>query len=253
MNTSANVIPGIYNYCNSWCERCLFTQRCQSFLENNADEDTKSTDPNAGLVQQLTEALNLTKQYLGKLQLENEQTGHPEFSETEKQALEAQAAFRRQQVRQHPMSVMGQRYLTLTGNWLQHEQNMLEKAGHQKIQEVNLAILSEEEAIVQLNSLKNASEIIRWYRTLIPVKITSSLRVLTEPTTDSHLLDYYNGKAKLVLVSIDHSLAAWDTFITFFPHKTDDVLDMLAILYALRRETESLFPNARSFKRPGLD
>ena len=24
-------IPGIYNYCDSWCERCLYTSRCMNF------------------------------------------------------------------------------------------------------------------------------------------------------------------------------------------------------------------------------
>lgn len=231
----------------------MFTQRCQSFLEKHTDEDTKIADPNAQLVQQLTEALNLTKQYLGKLQQERTLAGEPETSEAEKQALEAQAAFRRQQARQHPISVLANRYLTLTGNWLQTEQTLLAEAGKQKLQEVQLGIMADEEAVVLLNTLKDAYEVIRWYRTLIPVKTTSALRILTEPTTDEQLLDYYNGKAKLVLVSIDHSLTAWETVIRFYPDQTDEVLDMLAVLYVLRREVEALFPNARAFRRPGLD
>ena len=24
-------IPGIYNYCDRWCERCLYTDRCRTF------------------------------------------------------------------------------------------------------------------------------------------------------------------------------------------------------------------------------
>lgn len=24
-------IPGIYNYCDYWCERCAFTRRCRNF------------------------------------------------------------------------------------------------------------------------------------------------------------------------------------------------------------------------------
>ncbi|GAA4410968.1 hypothetical protein GCM10023187_36230 [Nibrella viscosa] len=253
MNTRPDVIPGIYNYCNSWCERCLFTQRCQSYLQKKTDEDTKNADPNASLVQQLTEALNLTKQYLGKLQQEKESAGADEAREAERQALEIQAAFRRQQAKQHPVSMLANRYLTSTGHWLHQEKSLLEDAGRQQLQEVSLEIRSDDEALAILNSLKDACEIIRWYRTLIPVKTTSALRILTEPTTDSHLLDYYNGKAKLLLVSIDHSMAAWETVITLFPDKTDDILDMLALLYTLRREVEALFPDARAFRRPGLD
>ncbi len=26
-----NFIPGIYNYCDRWCERCPFTDRCMNY------------------------------------------------------------------------------------------------------------------------------------------------------------------------------------------------------------------------------
>ena len=24
-------IPGIYNYCNRWCERCIYTEKCMNY------------------------------------------------------------------------------------------------------------------------------------------------------------------------------------------------------------------------------
>jgi hypothetical protein len=56
-----------------------------------------------------------------------------------------------------------------------------------------------------------------------------------------------------VLVSIDRSMMAWETMIEHYPEKLDDVLDLLSLLSRLRREMEAVFPEARSFKRPGLD
>ena len=32
-----NLIPGIYNYCDRWCERCAFTQRCAKELNELVD------------------------------------------------------------------------------------------------------------------------------------------------------------------------------------------------------------------------
>lgn len=29
------LIPGIYNYCDRWCERCTFTSRCQSYTRTS--------------------------------------------------------------------------------------------------------------------------------------------------------------------------------------------------------------------------
>jgi len=32
MAENPDLIPGIYNYCDRWCERCTFTSRCLTFL-----------------------------------------------------------------------------------------------------------------------------------------------------------------------------------------------------------------------------
>ena len=34
-----NFIPGVYNYCDRWCERCPLTQRCLNFAMQQADGD----------------------------------------------------------------------------------------------------------------------------------------------------------------------------------------------------------------------
>jgi hypothetical protein len=67
------------------------------------------------------------------------------------------------------------------------------------------------------------------------------------------LSTYYLGKSKLVLVSIDQSMLAWQTVLQHYPEKMDDLLDRLSLLSRLRREIDGLFPQARAFKRPGLD
>jgi hypothetical protein len=38
-------ISGIYNYCDSWCERCNFTSRCLTYEQ--LPESSKSDDPAA--------------------------------------------------------------------------------------------------------------------------------------------------------------------------------------------------------------
>lgn len=252
----ADFIPGIYNYCDTWCERCLFTARCHSFqMQQDEPVDASRDSANTGevLVKQLTEALNLTKQYIEKLQAQGNIPIVDEPSEVEKQAMEEEAAFRRQQTKNHPITQLSHRYLRASGDWLRNEINLLEVTGEQQLRVVELGIRDYDEAVATLNALKDAWEIIKWYRTLIPVKAMSALRVLADPTTDPHLNDYYLGKAKLVLVCIDRSLSAWQTMLDSYPEKIDEALDALALLSRMRREMEELFPNARGFKRPGLD
>lgn len=250
--TPPDLIPGIYNYCDSWCERCTLTSRCRSYQLQQESGLTEPT-PNASLVEQLTEALNLTKQYIETLhkQASSYQLAVP--SPAEQLTLEEAALNRRHQTKDHPAAALATSYLKQTGSWLVHEKGLLERAGQQQLQAVQLGIRTEDEAMVQLNDLRNAYEQIRWYRTLIPVKTKAALRAVDEPTDDEQLLAYYNGKAKLVLVSIDRSVAAWQTVMTYFPETTDTLLSVLSLLVQLNRQLETLFPCARTFKRPGLD
>lgn len=34
-----NFVPGIYNYCDRWCERCPFSSRCMVYATEKEDDD----------------------------------------------------------------------------------------------------------------------------------------------------------------------------------------------------------------------
>ena len=47
MANNPDFIPGIYNYCDRWCERCPFTLRCMVYtMEKEAFPDQQSRDIN---------------------------------------------------------------------------------------------------------------------------------------------------------------------------------------------------------------
>lgn len=252
MNTQAELITGIYNYCDAWCERCLFTARCRSFQLQTETGLAKPETAGDNLVQQLTEALNLTKKYVENLTRTQALSGSDVPTEEQAQALE-QKAVEQIDFRNHITTRLAGDYLKQTGVWLSEEKNLLEQTGQEQIRAVELGLRTQEEAMPILHALKDAWDMIRWYRTLIPVKTQSVLRAFAEPINNPQLVNYQLGKAKLILVSIDRSLLAWETIIQHSPEKTDDVLDLMALLSRLRRELEGLFPDARAFKRPGLD
>jgi hypothetical protein len=61
-----------------------------------------------------------------------------------------------------------------------------------------------------------------------------------------------NGSAKVALLGIERSLAAWATLRRRFPDHEDIIL-ALGTLKRLLRQVEAAFPNARAFRRPGFD
>ena len=62
-----------------------------------------------------------------------------------------------------------------------------------------------------------------------------------------------SGSAKVALIAIERSLAAWVAMREMFPEETDSMLEILLHLDRLRRSVKRKFPRAKSFKRPGFD
>lgn len=194
------------------------------------------------------ETLEMTRSYLQKAQ---QQRLLPEAKILQNEARAAGLSM--DEAAPNPLTTLCDDYLSQTAAWLKQEKDLLEQAGHQQAFETNLGLRMEDEAVALLNKLKDAWETVKWYRTLIPVKVVSALQINNGLTHNATLRAYFNGKAKLVLVSVDHSLRAWHRLLDHYPEKTDDVLDMLLLLDRIRRQMEETFPEARNFRRPGLD
>lgn len=75
---------------------------------------------------------------------------------------------------------------------------------------------------------------------------------IAEVLAESRTSDAY-GSAKLVLVSIERSAAAWVRLREILPSHEDELLALLAMLGRLQRGLHAALPGAQDFKRPGLD
>ena len=62
-----------------------------------------------------------------------------------------------------------------------------------------------------------------------------------------------DGSAKVALIGIDRSLAAWSELLRQLPDEEDRILSLLAALSRLSRDVEAAFHGARAFVRPGFD
>jgi hypothetical protein len=98
-------------------------------------------------------------------------------------------------------------------------------------------------------------EIIHWYQHFIYIKLMRSVHGTLGNTED--LLEDYpkdsDGSAKVALIAIDRSMAAWTHMHNYFPNLQAQILAILAQLDGLRKRVETIFPEARNFIRPGFD
>lgn len=248
-----NFISGIYNYCDRWCERCEFTSRCLNF--EMSEERSKDTENNSNsestwkaLEQNLKETMEMIQYiaYEKGIDLDNIEID----AEDEKRKTN-----RQESSKNHQLFIASKNYANIVHNWLNNEYDYIKEK--EKELNDNLKLGTEENrTLSSFNGILDSLEIIRWYNLFISAKIYRALSSDIDFYNDEEMRDFpkdSDGSAKVALIAIDRSIAAWGCLQKHFAEKFDDILDILALLEKIRKKTEKCFPNARSFVRPGFD
>ncbi len=247
-----NLIPGIYNYCDRWCERCPFTSRCMNFAlseEHFADPQTHDIN-NEAFWEKLSEIFQLTLEMLKETAREQ---GIDLDSLDLQQAADEHETIRNS-AKHHECPCAAKVYGQMVNDWFDSAKELFEEKANDLGLQVRLE-LPDFDPAEEADSLKNSVDIIRWYQHFIYVKLIRAVQGNLEGTPQG--LDEFpkdsDGSAKVALIAIDRSIAAWGQMREHFPQRRDDILDVLVHLDRLRRKTETLFPDARAFVRPGFD
>lgn len=227
-------IPGIYNYCDRWCARCAFTQRCLNFaMDQEEFADPESQDMRnevfwkkmGGILAQTQKLLERKANELG-INLKELAT------ENDESILRKQ----HKAVEDHVLSRAARAYSQKVTDWFATREDILKEAGVFAYAGIELP---------------EALEVIHWYQYFIPVKIARALYGLLEE--DEGLAQDAHGSAKIALIAIDRSLAAWAVVWHFNRFLAESIEEIISLLDLLRQAVEETFPQARSFKRPGFD
>ncbi len=251
MANDPGLIPGIYNYCDRWCDRCAFTDRCLNYkmemesrreASSRKDEDDRSAPE---LWSDLKRTLDDTIELLRELM--REKGLDPDQVESDEEYLISEEEVR-QKTRVHPLTRMSLAYITLTEEYFNSHERTFSEMG---MYEEKLP----ENATEKEKKLHEAGEVIRWYLYQINVKIQRALhgKQHGEINPEYVLPSDVDGSAKVALIGIDNSLQAWHTLLELFPGESETLADIMIQLGSLRTRTEKEFPGARSFRRPGFD
>lgn len=249
-------IDGIYNYCDRWCERCAFTERCRVYdMEREVMADEESRDPsNAAFWESLAGMLANTKELLREAAAE-------QGIDIDTLDLEAEAARERRRdrrVRSNRLARESERYAWRVRSWFKEHEPQLDEC-EKSLNDRLLMDLPGDDPQGEAVALNDAAEVIRWYQFQITVKLQRALH--QEPDDEEETDDDWraaeehdrDGSAKVALVGIDRSLAAWTVLRRSLADEADSILDILLRLARLREAVERTFPNARAFVRPGFD
>jgi len=98
--------------------------------------------------------------------------------------------------------------------------------------------------------IEEAIEVIRWYQFFIGAKVMRAIRGRVEERGAGSDSD---GSAKVALIAIDRSIAAWGVIPSHNRFYRERVFEIISFLNLLKQAVEETFPGAKSFIRPGLD
>jgi len=245
-------IQSIYNYCDRWCERCPFTSRCLNFAmdsEEFGDQEAHDID-NEAFWQRLTETFQMTLELLHEAA---EEEGI-DLESIDAKEFEEQERVNKELAKNHQCSRTAKLYSEMVDDWFDSAKDIFGHEDDESDLEVS-ADMGDVDPAEEISDFGESVEVVRWYQHLIYVKLMRAIRgelderleVLDEFPKDS------DGSAKVALIALDRSIAAWGEIRNLFPHRNNDILDILVHLEQLRRNTEKAFPEARAFIRPGFD
>jgi hypothetical protein len=218
-------IPGVYNYCDRWCERCAMQSGCAVYAQTNGLPEPSLPEPQQP-PDWLVEALE---------ELNREPT--PE----ELAEMNADAEKRDALTNAHPARQLAHRYSMQVWNITKAQD---EKPFHDPV-------------------ISLAWDSIRTLATCISAKTTRAIHEVIDRQRGDDWHDRAldprgvqsdgNGSAKITRLMLQESQEAWMAVARFDPLWSRPGVEMAALLEELDREVSSAFPYAMEFVRPGFD
>ena len=208
-----DLISGIYNYCDRWCERCPFTTRCLVFATEKADgafDDSEIDDINNARFWQKLES---TFKEVRRMIVDWAEEEGIDLETLEGEVLLADREQQRQDAKEHQLSLAARRYAKLVQGWFE-----LELAIERRVHDDTTGAANSVEEDIDVS---DAIEVIRWYQFFIPSKIFRALmsfehqvsagalvpgarRVAAGPVADEMFVEisgnHADGSAKIALI-----------------------------------------------------
>lgn len=241
-----HLISGIFNYCDRWCERCSFIDRCaQGVIEQKRWAKGEDWEPE-DFFDELKKIYPFTENKMEEW-LEENDIDPAEFEENYlpepdlkgiEQLVEA--------LREEGMSY----YKSIAAFFKKHQDSFKAKG---------VDLFSEEEPAgkypLDRSILVDAVDVVRWYTHFMFVKASRAVQGMEDmhETWGGPYQSDANGSAKLVLIAAERSIAAWEIIRRHLPEHSATIVGFELVIERFRHRIEGLFPDCRKFVRPGFD
>ncbi|QLE02703.1 hypothetical protein HX109_14460 [Galbibacter sp. BG1] len=244
-------ISGIHNYCDRWCERCSYSEKCSVYTMDTKVQKGKSSEEEKEAVKNSMEktneslliALEMFEEIAKESGIDLEALRINEEAEKQKE-LEAI---------EHPIAINSKKYSYMAYEWTQKNAALFYKFGEELLEKENLGIYKKQDTI-NLLEINEALSIIQWDYHQIHIKLMRALKNReVNWEFEDEIQNDANGSAKVALISVERSLKSWETLLELFNERENEVLEILAVLDRTRKDILKEFPKVRQFVRPGFD
>ncbi|HEX7847352.1 MAG TPA: hypothetical protein VF476_16240 [Chitinophagaceae bacterium] len=254
MKQQPKFIPGIYNYCDRWCERCSFTSRCRNY-EDTSKLSREQLDPKnkafwKGISDNFEKAGKLLHKAAKKYGIDLSQP----LSAEEEKAYEERKSFIESEVKKHELYSLCRKYCNTVVSYFEKNlsQDLVDKT-RQLISHLHMGMNTPEDVAYTMAGLGECEQVINWYLHFIEAKLRRALQGKLKDDEDDSFPKDSEGSAKIAIIAIERSMGAWVRLYEMLPVAEDTALPVLSILSRLKEVAVKEFPKAMEFHRPGFD
>lgn len=237
-----HLISGIHNYCDRWCERCLFLDRCTlGVIELKRWAKGKDWRPE-DFMRELDALFDEPANEAPWL----EEMDFPMDEPVEEEVPDAQTEARQKDLRER-----GIRYYRAMQAFLNVQKKRLED---RRMDMTGAHIEGRDQH--ERSALAEALEVISWYVHFMFVKANralSGLEDMHEDHWDGAQQSDANGSAKLAILAAQRSIGAWKMVHRHWPDQGETIAGLIRQIDQFRRIMEDYFPDWQQFIRPGFD
>lgn len=262
----AGYIPGIYEFCDRWCDRCTLREKCMSYaigrkLEQKGDfdfeEEMAREEDNSNIwirfknlfestyvvLQQLADEKGIDFEDLCHSENINKEALMKDYDmEVIQQDDEAELYIESSDITKIVLI-----YEELSERCLEVIYELIDEKDKQKTVGGNT---------VEDIRIENELDIISWYVDILESKTRRALFgyfMYYDALEEGGKKSDFNGSAKVALLAIEYTLNAWENIRSSFKDLDRDISHIQVVLKQLVQDIEKQFPKAREFRRPGFD
>ena len=256
-------IPGIYNYCNRWCERCLFTDKCMTFemekeikLEMEKEKRReKSMEENKDFWDQVNKTIEEAAELIDEEipLVKNDDSFFDDWDEEDVEEAMKEHRDKHNKAKEQPLSKVAQKYEKTARLWFEERKETLKQDYNPETKDFNVSFsgITDE---AELKQLTESVEVILWYEFQIEVKTQRAFSSLYEEQEDPGLWKDFpkdsDGSARVVAMGIDSSIGAWNYLHKKLTSEKESIKPIIRMLLWMKMEIEKEFPDAKDFVWP---